>query len=57
MGRHCTKEIKLEAVRLFEIGKTHKEITETLRIRDPQRTKKWIRAYQEKGVEAFKKSR
>lgn len=55
MGRHYTKEIKLEAVRLFETGKTHKEITETLRIRDPQRSKKWIRAYREKGVEAFEK--
>jgi len=55
MGKHYTKEIKLEAVRLFETGKTHKEITEILRIRDPQRTKKWIRAYREKGVEAFEK--
>lgn len=55
MGTHYTKEIKLEAVRLFETGKTHKEITEILRIRDPQRTKKWIRAYREKGGEAFEK--
>ena len=55
MGKHYTKEKKLEAVRLFEIGKTHREITEILGIRDPQRTKKWIRAYREKGVEAFEK--
>ena len=55
MGTHYTKEIKLEAVRLFETGKSHKEITETLGIRDSQRTKKWIRAYREKGVEAFEK--
>ena len=53
MGRHYTKEIKLEAVRLFEAGKTHGEITEALGIRDGQRTKKWIRAYREKGVEGF----
>lgn len=55
MGKHYTKEVKLEAVRLFETGKTHKEITEALGIRDPQRTKKWIRAYREKGIEAFEK--
>ena len=53
MGKHYTKEIKLEAVRLFQVGKTHGEITEVLGIRDGQRTKKWIRAYREKGAEAF----
>jgi len=53
MGKHYTKEIKLEAVRLFEAGKTHGEITEALGIRDSQRTKKWLRAYREKGGEAF----
>lgn len=53
MGKHYPKEIKLEAVRLFEAGQSHGEITEALGIRDPQRSKKWIRAYREKGVEAF----
>jgi transposase-like protein len=53
MGKHYTKEVKLEAVRLFEAGKTHGEITEALEIRDAQRTKKWIRAYREKGAAAF----
>ena len=53
MGKHYSKEVKLEAVRLFEAGKTHGEITEALGIRDPQRSKKWIRAYREKGREAF----
>lgn len=53
MGKHYSKEVKLEAVRLFEAGKTHGEITARLGIRDAQRTKKWIRAYREKGAEAF----
>jgi transposase len=55
MGKHYTKAEKLEAVRLFEAGKTHREITEALGIRDAQRTKKWIRAYREKGAETFEK--
>ena len=53
MGKHYSKEVKLEAVRLFEAGKTHGEITEALGIRDGQRTKKWIRVYREKGAEGF----
>lgn len=53
MGKHYSKEVKMEAVRLFEAGKTHAEITEELGIRDAQRTKKWIRGYREKGAEAF----
>lgn len=53
MGQHYSKEMKMEAVRLFEAGKTHAEITEALGIRDAQRTKKWIRIYREKGAEAF----
>lgn len=55
MGKHYSKEMKEAAVRLFETGKTHAEITEALGIRDPQRTKKWIRIYREKGAEAFEK--
>ena len=53
MGKHYSKEVKLEAVQLFETGKTHSEITAALGVRDPQRTKKWIRAYRERGAEAF----
>ena len=53
MGKHYSKEVKLEAARLFQAGKTHGEITEVLGIRDSQRTKKWIRAYREKGTAAF----
>jgi transposase-like protein len=55
MGEHYSKEMKLEAVRLFEMGKTHAEITEALKLRDAQRTKKWIRIHREKGAEAFEK--
>lgn len=55
MGEHYSKEMKLEAVRLFEMGKTHAEITEALQLRDGQRTKKWIRLHREKGAEAFEK--
>jgi len=57
MGKHYSKEVKLEAIQLFREGKTHREISETLGIRDAQRTKKWIRAYREKGVEGFQKTR
>ena len=53
MGKHYPKEMKLEAVKLFQGGKTHSEITEALGIRDAQRSKKWIRAYREQGAEAF----
>jgi len=56
MGKHYSKEIKLEAVELFRAGKTHSEITKVLGLRDAQRTKKWIRAYREKGTEAFSKT-
>jgi transposase-like protein len=55
MGKHYSKEVKLEAIRLFEAGKTHSEITEELEIRDAWRTKKWIRAYRKKGEAAFEK--
>jgi transposase-like protein len=55
MGKHYPKEVKLEAVRLFGEGKSHAEITAALGIRDEQRTKKWVRAYRKKGVEAFEK--
>lgn len=51
--RHYPAEMKLEAVRLFQAGKTHGEITQALGIRDRTRTEKWIRAYREKGEAAF----
>lgn len=54
--RHYPGDVKLEAVRLFQAGKTHEEITQALGIRDLTRTEKWIRAYREKGEAAFSKS-
>jgi transposase-like protein len=54
--RHYPAEVKLEAVRLFQAGKTHGEITQALGIRDLTRTEKWIRAYRAKGAAAFHKS-
>jgi transposase-like protein len=56
MGKHYSKEIKLEAVRLFREGKSHGEISAALGIRDKQRTKKWVRAYREQGADAFQKN-
>lgn len=55
MGKHYSKEVKLEAMRLFGEGKSHGEITTALGIRDEQRTKKWVRAYRAKGIAAFEK--
>lgn len=55
MGTHYSKEVKLEAVRLFEEGKSHGEISKALGIRDGQRTKKWVRAYRAKGADVFQK--
>lgn len=56
MGKHYSKEVKLEAVQMFQAGKSHGEITKALGIRDGQRTKKWIRAYREKGADVFEKA-
>ena len=52
---HYPVDLKLEAVRMFEDGKTHRQITEALGIRDAYRTEKWVRAYREKGAKAFEK--
>ena len=53
---HYPAEVKLEAVRMFQEGRTHVEITEALGIRDPDRTEKWMRVYREKGADAFQKA-
>ena len=54
--RHYSLELKLEAVRMFyEEGKTRKEITEALGIRDRDRVKKWLRQYRREGNDAFLK--
>ena len=54
--RHYPAEVKLEAVRMFQAGQTHGEITQALGIQDRTRTEKWMRAYREKGEAAFDKS-
>lgn len=47
-------ELKLEAMRMFfEEGKTRKEITEALGIRDRDGVKKWVRQYRREGEAAF----
>ena len=52
------REVKLEAVRLYhEEGKTYKEITEILGIRDPGRVEKWLYLYRQEGEKAFDKKR
>lgn len=50
---HYPAEVKLAAVRMFQAGKTHGEITLALGIRDLTRTEKWMRADREKGEAAF----
>ena len=48
--KHYPLAVKLEAVRLYQDeGKSYKEITELLGIRDEGRVKKWLSAYRRKG--------
>jgi transposase-like protein len=56
--KHYSLELKLEAMRMFyEDGKTRKEITEALGIRDQDRVMKWLRQYRREGKDAFLKKR
>ena len=49
-SKHYSLELKLEATRMFyEEGKTRKEITEALGIRDRNRVMKWLRQYRREG--------
>jgi transposase-like protein len=51
---HYSLEVKLEAVRLYhEEGKTQDEVTKLLEIHDPDRVRKWLRAYRKEGAQAF----
>ena len=53
---HYTKEVKLEAVRMFfEEGMTHAEIKVALGLRSEGRVKTWVGQYRREGVEAFNK--
>ena len=57
-SRDYPLETKLEAIRLREEeGLPYKEITEKLNIRDPDRVKKWMRAYRREGPRGLKKPR
>ena len=54
--RHYPVATKLEVVRLYqEEGKSYKEITEVLGIRDSDRVKKWLRDYRRRGKAAFQR--
>jgi transposase-like protein len=56
--KHYPLELKLEAMRMFyEEGKTRKEITEALGIRDRDRVMKWLRQYRREGDTAFLRKR
>lgn len=56
--QHYALELKLEAMRMFyEEGKTRKEITAALGIRDRDRVMKWLRQYRREGKDAFLKKR
>lgn len=56
--KHYLLELKLEAMRLFyKEGKTCREITEVLGIRDPGRVKKWLQKYRLEGESAFEKKK
>jgi len=51
-------ETKMEAIRLREEeGLLYREITEKLKIRDPERVKAWMRIYRRQGPGGLKKPR
>ncbi len=54
--KHYPVGMKLEAVRLYEEGKSYQEITERLGIWDRNRVRKWLNAYRRKGASAFERA-
>ena len=54
--KHYSKELKLEAVRLYEEGKSYQEITELQGIWDRDGVRKWLSAYPRKGASAFERA-
>jgi transposase-like protein len=54
--KHYAGEMKWEAVRLYEEGKSYQETTELLGIWDRNRVRKWLNAYRRKGVAAFERA-
>jgi transposase len=56
--KHYPVAVKREAVRLYqEEGKSYKEITELLGIRDRGRVKKWLSVYRRKGERVLERER
>ena len=56
--KHYSREVKLEAVRLYEEeGKSHAEIIEALGINNTRRVKRWLHQYREAGEAAFEKKK
>ncbi|HLO16470.1 MAG TPA: helix-turn-helix domain-containing protein [Anaerolineales bacterium] len=52
--KHYSREVKLEAVRLFtEEGKSQAEIIAILGINNVRRVKQWLHAYRQEGEQAF----
>jgi transposase len=51
------REMKLEAMRMVEEGKSQREITKALGIRDPLRVQNWLWRYRREGVAAFSKAK
>jgi len=53
---HYSREVKLEAVRLFyEKGMTRRAIAEELGLRNQRRVKEWVKTYRREGIEGFNK--
>lgn len=56
--KHYSREVKLEAVRLYEEeGKSQAEIIEALGINNTRRVKRWLHQYREAGEAAFEKKK
>jgi transposase-like protein len=56
--KHYSREVKLEAVRLYEEeGRSQAEIIEALGINNTRRVKRWLHQYREEGEAAFEKKK
>jgi transposase len=54
--RHYSREIKLEAVRLYiEAGQRQADIAKQLGVQDATRIKIWLRKYRKEGEKAFER--
>jgi transposase len=56
--KHYSREVKLEAVRLYEEeGKSQAEIIAALGINNTRRVKRWLHQYRAEGEAAFEKKK